>query len=308
MAEVVFDHRITYPDNHSITLSDIADTLRAQEKLIPLAIQAIENIFPGLALQPTRIELRYARIGSLDESFFIAILAVYQKDFDRAVPDFVNYITGVRIPDEIRPILSVVFILLVFYGLKACAKKISGKKDDATPVPPTISGDYNTYINLASATLNVPPHQIENAVAAVVTDKRKELVEKASINFVKPAKRGDYGRILVDGAPEISRETVAASPDTASSDDEPGTDTVDFKNAILEIRATDRDKDNAGWAGRLYSGFMSTPRVKVSLYPGIDKEFLASKHQVRVDALVETKTLPDGSVKPLVIHVVRIIS
>ncbi len=48
MAEAIFQHTIEYPDNHGKTLREIADTLLAQEKLIPNAVEALERIYPGL--------------------------------------------------------------------------------------------------------------------------------------------------------------------------------------------------------------------------------------------------------------------
>lgn len=307
MAEAVFQHRLEYPDNHGITLSEIAATLVAQEKLIPIAIEILEKIYPGLHVQNVKINFDYARYGSLQENLFVAILIVYQKDLDKAVPELIEKLTGLHVPDDYKTLVSVLTVILLYFGVKTLTEKLTNKKQDKKLEPPTISGDYNTYINLASGTLNVSPEQVDQAVNATVTPKRRGVVARSAIDLFRPAKRGAPGRIVVPGLPEISKETVADFPDAAAlADLEDDTEVEPYANATLEIRATDMDKADTGWAGRLSAGGMSTKRLTVKLSPTVDREALAKRRVSKVEALLESRRV-DDALKPLRIHVIRVL-
>lgn len=310
MAEAVFHHVIEYPDNYGISLSEIAATLIAQEKLIPLASEMLERIYPGLQVEKTRIGLEFARHGSLTESFFVAILAVYQKDLDHNVPDFVEQMTGGHIPDEYRTLVTVFVLLLVYYGVKAIGKKALKSRDVeavSEPASATII-NYGTMLNFAAGQTGTDHRLIESALEHVAGAKRKGSVIRAAVDMMRPAKRGQPGRIRSPGVPEIPVEVVEEFPDTALAALDEGTEIEPFNNAILEVRATDRDKDSRGWAGKLHAGAMSTKRLKIQLSPSVDREALGTKLQARVDAIIESRRLEDDTLKPIRIHVVRLIS
>ena len=309
MAEAVFHHVIEYPDNHNIPLSDIAATLIAQEKLIPLVSEVLEQIYPGLMIEKTRINLDFARHGSLSESLFIAILAIYQKDLDRDVPHFLEQMTGGHIPDEYKSLVSVIFVILVYYGIKAVGKKVHGSKVSEVQALPAAIYNYGTMLNFAAEQTNTDPRTIENALESVVGSKRKGTIARAAIDMMRPAKRGGPGRITSPGVPDIPANVAAEFPDAATiADLEEGTEVETFDNAILEVRATDRDQGDRGWAGKLHAGSMSTKRLSIKLYPTVNREALATRSQARVDALIECKRLDDDTLKPLRIHVVKLIA
>lgn len=310
MADAVFRHIVEYPDNHDIPLSDIAATLIAQERLIPLAAEMLEQIYPGLKVQKTKINLEFARHGSLTESLFVAIFTVYQKDLDRDVPDFIEHVVGGKIPDEYRTIVTVLVLLLVYYGAKAVGKKIFRSNEGKAAVEPPSATviNYGTMLNFASGQTGADRRVIEDALEHVAGTKQKGSVARAAIDMMRPAKRGHPGRIVSPGVPDIPPEVVAEFPDTALVELDEGTEVETFNNAILEVRATDRDKDSRGWAGKLHSGSMSTKRLKIQLSPAIDREALGTKLQARVDALVESKRLGDDTLKPVRIHVTKLIS
>lgn len=307
MAEAVFRHEIEYPDNHGITLSEIAATLIAQEKLIPIALEALEKIYPGLSIEKVSIRFDYAQSGSLKEALYVAVLTTYQKDLERAVPALIEHLIGVRVPDEYKSLVSVLSILFLYFAAKTISDKITKGRADESTSAPTIKGDYNTYINIAAGKLDVPPRVIEDAVNATATSKRRGTLTRAAIDMFRPAKKGGPGRIVVPGLPDVSREAVAEFPDSAAlADLEEGTEVDSFPDATLEIRATDRDKADRGWYGKLHAGPMSTSRLSLRLSPLVDREALAKRDTVKVGALVESRRLDDDTLKAIRIHVLNV--
>ncbi len=307
MAEAIFQHTIEYPDNHGITLSEIAATLLAQEKLIPIAVETLERIYPGLIVEQVKIKFDYAQHGSLKENLFVAILVIYQKQLDQGVPDLIEHLTGVQVPEQYRSLVSVLTVIFLYFGAKAAYEKVLGKAKDEKSSLPTISGDYNTYINIAARSLNVPPEQIERAVADT-SEKRKGTIIRSAVDMFRPAKRGGAGRIMVPGLPEISREAVQEFPDGALAHDM--ADDIEFEpfaSATLEIRAMDKDKSETGWSGKLHSGPMSTKRMKLKIGPTVDRETLWKNATVKVEALVESHRTDDDTLTPRCIHVIRVL-
>jgi len=303
MAEAVFRHELIYPDNHGITLSEIAATLIAHERLIPIAAEILERSYPGLHIEKITVDFEYARTGSLSEALFIAILAVYQKQLDESVPRMVEYLTGYQVPDDLKPILSIIIIILLYYGAKTLFER-GGKKDAA---PPHIQGDYNTYISIAAQKLALPPGTVEKAVEAAAGGKRKSRVARSAIDLFRPAKRGGNGRIIASEAAEISTDAVAEFPDEIMlAELEEDTEIEHLPEALLEIRATDRDAADRGWAGRLVSGSFATKRLPLKLYPTIDRDALAASTKARAEAIIESRRTGD-SLKPIRIHVLKVL-
>src|SRR4051812_42930771 len=137
---------------------------------------------------------------------------------------------------------------------------------------------------------------------------RRSSVARASIDLFRPAKRGGNGRIVPKGAPEIPSDVVASFPDDVMlAELEESTEIERFDDAVLEIRATDRDAAQRGWAGRLKSGSVKTKRLPLKLYPTVDRDSLATRDKVRVEAIVESRPGDDELRKPLRIHVLRML-
>lgn len=308
MSETIFRHEIEYPDNHGITLSKIAATLIAQEKLIPIALEALERIYPGLEIQKVTIRFDYALHGSLKEALFVAILTAYQKDLERSVPDLIEKLTGLHTPDEYRTLVSVLVVLFLYFSAKTISDKITKGKPDEKGSAPTIRGDYNTYINIASDTLKVPPSVIEDAVSSTATAKRRGTLTRSAIDMFRPAKKGGAGRIVIPGLPGISREAVAEFPDEAAlADLEEGTEVEHYPKATLQIRAMDLDKTDRGWHGKLLAGAMSTERLSLKLSPFVMRDDLAKRDVVKVEAMVESRRQEDDTLKPVRIHIIRVL-
>ncbi|WP_157619376.1 hypothetical protein [Skermanella stibiiresistens] len=315
MSESVFRHIIEYPDNDGITLSDIAATLVAHERMLPIVASILERSIDGLKIEKIDITIEKIQKGSLSEAFFVAIFAVFQKELDKEVPEVIERITGFSIDERYDTIVTVLFLIVLFYGSRLLfsrrGKSEDGSKLTSTPfngVPPAIEGNYNNYINIAAQNLSVSPKRIEEAVEQAVGKKSKGSVAKAAIDIFRPAKRGLSGRIMPTGLPEIGRDVTRSFPDEialAEFDDD--SDVQHFPEATLEIRATDRDKVDRGWAGKLSHHGMSTKRLTVRLYPTVDRDVLAATDAAQVEAILEFKQDSNGQSKPVCIHVLKLL-
>jgi hypothetical protein len=307
MREIRLHHGLEYPDNHGITLSDVAATLLAHERLLPIVAELMESLTPGLAVENISIELDRLQSGSLSEAFFVAIFLAFQKDLETEVPEWVSSITGIEVSDRYDTIVTVLFIVALYAGVRLLLDRT--KKQESTGIPGVhFEGDYNTYVNIAADQLGVTPGAVKRAVDRAIGKARIPTVARAAIDLFRPAKRGEDGRIIPRGLPEISRESVREFPSQLAFM-EMDRDTMPFPIPVgtLRIRATDRDKFDKGWAGKIEFQGSITKRLPLVLAPQVDPDQLAAMDSATVEAILENRMTDDGRTKPLRIHVMRIL-
>lgn len=309
MQELRFSHGLYYPDNHDIPLGDIAATLIAHERLLPIVTDAMERLVPGLSIDDRKILLQRIERSSLNEAFFVALFVAYQEDLEKQVPALIETATGIQVGDRFDSIVTVLFLIALYYGAQAIfgrGKKSAAPKEN--PVPVSITGDYVTYVNIAADQLGTSPDKVQSAFEKAVGKARLATVQRAAIDLFRPAKRGGNGRILPRNAPPISSQTVADFPDAiALADLEDDVVPLHLPRATLHIRATDRDKIDKGWAGWIESGEVRTKRLAIRLAPGLDPDKLAELHEPEVEAVLESRFKEDGTTKPVRIHVFRVL-
>lgn len=308
MQELRFNHGLYYPDNHDIPLADIAATLIAHERLLPIVTDAMERLVPGLSIDDRKILLQSIERASLNEAFFVALFVAYQKDLEKQVPALIETATGIHVSDRYDSIVTVLFLIALYYGAQAIfgRGRKSGAKDN--PVPVSITGDYATYVNIAAEQLGTSPDNVTAAFEKAIGKTKLATVQRAAVDLFRPAKRGGNGRILPRNAPPISAKTVADFPDAialAELDDD--SVPVHLPRATLHIRATDRDKTDKGWAGWIESDDIKTKRLPIRLAPGLDPDKLAELHEPEVEAFLESRFKEDGTTKPMRIHVFRVL-
>lgn len=306
MQEVRIPHGIYYPDSHDVSLSDIAATLLAHERLFPIVVETLEKLVPGMTIEGRKIVLDRLERSSLKEHFFVALFLVFQDDLEKEVPALFEVLTGQAIPDQYDTIVTVLFMIALYYGTTKLFGRI--KKADGPPVPVSITGDYATYLNIAADQTGRTEQEVRTAVEKTVGTKRLALVQRAAIDLFRPAKRNGNGRILPRGLPPVSPQAVADFPD-AVAELELDDDMVPMHlpRAKLMIRATDRDKSETGWAGRIETDDLKTKRLPLVLAPGLNPDELAEMHDPEVEALIESRVKDDGTTKPIRIHVYRVL-
>jgi len=303
MTETVFKHGLYYPDAHKLSLSDIAATLTAHERLLPVVRSIIEHSIPGLEIQSISIELDDIRRSSLSEAFFVAIFIVFQKDLESEVPEFVQSITGYHIDSSYDTIVTVLFMVALYAG----TIKLLGKGHKGSEVPPSISLTFNNYLDLAASKLGVPTTTVQQAVEAAIPKQRLPSVMRAAIDLFRPAKRGGNGSIVPLNLPPIPAEDVADFPnEVALAEMEDNSVPFPIPVGEIRLRAVDRDKSERGWAGVLTAHNLTTKRLPVRLYPTVDREKLAALDHATVEAIVECTQQDSGGLKPKRIHILSI--
>lgn len=306
MQELRFEHGFYYPDNHDVPLSDIAATLIAHEKLLPIIADAFENLVPGLSIDDRKIILEHIQRSSLKEHFFVALFLVFQKDLEKEVPALFETVTGVHVSDRYDTIVTVLFLVALYYGASAIFRK--GKRAEQAAAPASIQADQDQYIGIAAEQLGTTPEKVRAAFDKAIGRQKLATVQRAAVDLFRPAKRGGNGRIVPRGLPEISKATVADFPtEVALAEMDDDAVPLHLPRARLDIRATDRDKGDKGWAGKVETDDMKTKRLPIRLAPGVDRNMLAGLYMPEVEAVLESRIKEDGGTTPIRIHVYRVL-
>lgn len=304
MATARFPHGFYYPDNHAISLPDIAATLVAHERLLPLIGELLEEVLPGVTVESISIELDKIEDGSLREAFFVALLVVFQKDLERTVPGLVESMTGTSIPDAYNTVITVLFVTLLYAGANVLIERTKRASEKSR-----IRAELDAKIDEAATALAVAPETMRAALNKVVNNKRRPLLVRAASDLFRPAKRGGDGRIVPLNLETISSETVAEFPtDVVMADLEKDTVPIPIPDARVKIRATDRDKPDKGWAGKILNDNFKSKRLPLVLSPDVDPDQLAALDEANVEAVLESKIREDGSTKPYRIHILRLLA
>lgn len=303
MATARFPHGFYYPDNHAISLPDIAATLLAHERLLPLVGELLEEVLPGVTVESITIELDKIEDGSLREAFFVALLVVFQKDLERTAPGLVESMTGTSIPDAYNTVITVLFVTLLYAGANVLIERTKRASEKSR-----IRAELDAKIDEAATSLAISPETMRAALNKVVNNKRRPTLVRATIDLFRPAKRGGDGRIVPLNLEAISRETVAEFPtDVIMADLDKDTVPIPIARAHLRIRATDRDKPDKGWAGKIENDDIQTKRLPLVLSPAVSPDEIAALETAEVEAVLESKLTDDGRTKPYRIHVMRLL-
>src|SRR3569833_2247292 len=116
--ERTFRHEVTYTNTGSVPVTDVALSLLANEKLMREAIEALQDLYPGLEVTDFKINYRRATSDSpLKEALEAIGSLVFQQDFDKRIPLAVYDLTGIEIPQKYDAIVSLVVIAIATYGI-----------------------------------------------------------------------------------------------------------------------------------------------------------------------------------------------
>jgi hypothetical protein len=200
-----FSHRLEYPDNHGITLTDIAELLLAHERAVKLIPIVLERSVSGLNVERIEITLVEAQEGSLVTEFAVKIFSEYQAQIESRVVRVVEALTGTPVAEQDKTLVTLLIILLFLMGATWVWKKFNPSNEGSGL---HIQGDYNKVLNVTAEALSISPETLDDIVWDATKGPTRKAIGKASQRFFKPAQRNGIGRISVKDFGEISKATV----------------------------------------------------------------------------------------------------
>lgn len=303
-----FNHEITFQGANSLTIQEIADSLVANEQIVLHVGQVLEELFKGLKVEKVSVQFRSVSVNSpLKETLVIAIISVFQPQINEVTKQIVKDITGIEMSDGYAAIVTVLFFVVLIYGIDWAYKRFKTPKDDgkrAETPSLAINGSYNSVLQIGGSLIGLPPEKIAEAVEAAIKPQQKDGLAKKALKFIRPAK-SNPGASIEGGGVVFPAEAIADAPSDAEMEmvDEEE-DQIPYQNCRVEIHATDRDSKKSGWAAHLPGIYEK--RIKMQLYPTVDPKELFGKTSLRGDVILVSKRLDSGAWQPYLLHLIKV--
>jgi hypothetical protein len=303
MARAEFTHKVDYPDNKGITLTDIADVLLAHERAVRVLPIILERSIEGLKVEKIEIRLVEAESGSLFSEFVVIVWTTFQTNIQARVISTVEALTGAEVPKEYQTLLTLLILLVIFYGAVWVYRRIHAPKDGDGG---HIHNQYNSLLHLTAENLHIAPEALDSIIQDATKGPTRKAVGKAAQRFFKPAQRNGAGRVVLEHYGEISKDTVAEIPTEVDIEAQDDPDTVNLPKVKIHLRAYDLDRRDHGWYGLVESEELAGQRMPVYLYPTINPESLKGATEIVADVMIEQRRDDNGEWHPKRIHVLKI--
>lgn len=128
MAEIIVPHTVVYEIDRPASVADVVSALLGAEQLLRETVPLLEGCIDGLAIERIQISVReISQQSPLRTALFAALVVVYQKDLEKAVPSIADKLFGVDVPEHYTTALTLAFCLLLLYGAEAIYNQVSKK-------------------------------------------------------------------------------------------------------------------------------------------------------------------------------------
>jgi len=308
--EVIFPHEVTFTTARQVTVSDVANSLLANEELLSHVGKILEYCIPGLTVERVNISFKSASTNSpLLEKLAAELYFAFQDDLHQDVPAIIQSISGVQVPEHYKALVTIIFFLVVVYGINRAWELVKkrGKPEQKEPPPlqADISGNYNTLIHIGGDLIGTSPEHLRSAVEQAFPEKRRSHLARTALAFIQPAKR-EHGARIEGAGVAIDAPTIEAAPsaldialDLADQEEQ-----ATYEKTEVVIHATDKDKGSSGWAGRIPG--VSEKRLRMKLFPAISPAKLFGLESFVADVIVVSKPDQHGIMTPYIFHVVNV--
>ncbi|MER9748425.1 hypothetical protein [Mesorhizobium sp. M0140] len=299
-----FPHRIEY-ENGSASIGEVIENLKAQKKLLEEGVKFLDAALKNFEVDDVKIRVLKVGSGSLITEFLILVYGTYQTDIHDAVAGGVEEMFGAHIPPDYEPIVTLATLAVTYFVARYAYDAVRAKRPDRPPSV-HIDGDYNAVVNTVAERLALPFSEVESALYSTVPVARRRQLVRSVTKFLRPRDDGRPTGIKIDGYGELRSETIDEYPIDSELQEIDDSRNVDISNAILDIRATDKDRNNSGWAAVIIGDRRFKRRMPMDLYPTVDAIALAKLERVVGDIVVEGERNTAGVFKGKRIHLISV--
>lgn len=272
---------VRYVVDDPVPIADIIQSLQSVETLLLETAAFLPSLYPGLQVEQTEIRVRsVVQESPLREAFLAALLVAYQQDLSREVPHAIESVTGHAVPANLHTTITVVALILAFYGVDAVKKVLLGPSEDGPA-----KKKLDELVKEVAQTTGLSEKQIHEKLEDRYAQKTAwSRLTQAAGRFFKPSKRQNSAPLEVNNR-YISESVVRDVPQDFILDHaaEAGLFRT-FTDVPLELHAQDRDHSGQGWAANIPG--VTPKRLKLRLMPGIQSGDLWGRDQARGDVTV----------------------
>lgn len=275
------DFVVRYDVEAPVPISDVIDSLRSVDTLLRETAALLPSILPGLTIEHIEIRVRsVVQESPLREAFAAALLVAYQDDLTREIPPLVGAMLGHDVPANLSTTVTVVTLIIAFYGVDAVRRVLTGG-DDNGPSKRKLDALIKELSQMTGASEKVINDRLEERYGQKGAWKR---ITEAAAKFFRPSKRQGDAAVEVNDR-KIGKDVVADIPqEYLVKEAEDRGVFRSFPNVPIELHAQDRDHSGQGWAAHIPG--VTLKRVRLKLMPGISAADLWGRNTAHGDVTV----------------------
>ncbi len=272
---------VKYLTDGPVPIRDIIESLQGTDTVLHEMSRLLPSFVDGLQVEKLEIKVReVAQQSPLREVFLVAMFLAFQKQLEEEVPNFITDATGIIIPDRFDTIVTVVALIVVFYGIGAVKDLVTGNGQ---------AGAAEIHLSGLIAELSLATGKTETAIRDTLAKRYGEKavwrrLANATSRFFAPSKRQDSAPVEVNER-RFEREVIQEVPSDYLVEDASETHiSRNFSNVKLELHAQDRDHAGRGWAAVIKA--VSDSRLRLKLMENVSAEEIWGHDVVNGDVTV----------------------
>lgn len=293
---------VRYLTETPVPIRDIIASLQGAETAIREAARLLPILAEGIEIEKVEIKVReVAQESPLRELFAIGLFMTFQDDLEREVPLLIADATGMVIPDRFDTVVTVLAMIVVFYGAGALKDLVFGKGADGAA-----KAQLDGLIEEIAPQVGKSPVQIREVLEERYGERTMwKRIANATSRFFAPSKQQDSAPVEINGR-HISEDTVRDIPAEFMVDDAAEDHPSRFFASMrVELRAEDKDHTGRGWAGVV--PMVSDRRLRMKLMEDVAAGDLWGRDVVTGDVTVIYDRIGTGMVpKEFHLHNVKV--
>jgi hypothetical protein len=292
---------VRYVTSDPVPIRDIIQSLQGVETILEEMAHVLPKLVDGLQVQSIEVRVReIAQESPLRELFLVSLFLAFQQDLEDEIVTNVESLTGYRLPNNIDTMVTVLAMVLLFYGVGAIKDFVVGKYAPG-PSQRMLTGLIG---ELAHDTGKSPEHIRETLDERYGDKTLWKRITDATSGFFGPSKRQDSAPIEINDR-NIDRETVQDVPAQYLLEHETDVKLArPFENVVLELHAKDRDHSGKGWAAIPHG--ISDQRLKLKLMEDVSAADLWGRDTVRGDIIVVYEKV-GAEMIPKAVHLYKVL-
>ncbi|GJK86892.1 TPA: hypothetical protein R4X42_000022 [Citrobacter farmeri] len=266
-----------YSIDNNPSIKEIVESLQGWETIIKQSKGILAEL-TGSDILDIEVRVQKLEVGSLTEKILIKLGFGTEEEFDRCLENLHAKVIG---DGKMRSAL-----LWLILGAVLATTLYEVVKVMSPDNAPQFQANNNTIINIGAGETTISPERIQAIVDSTTIDKKA--VARGAIKVLAPARNDENAKLIIGSDNQIltiPSEIIKKTP--TDIEFPPDIYTREHRDVDLEIRATDLDHPEKGWAA-VIPGIVDR-RVKLVLAPSIDPNELKQKYRVRADVTITYK-------------------
>lgn len=275
------DFSVRYLTDEPVPIRDIIASLQGVETALNEAGKLLPALVKGLDVE--KIEIRVQEISQhspLREIFGVAIFLAFQEQLEEEVPQLFTDATGMIIPDRFDTVITVLAMIVVFYGAGALKDLVFGRGNEGAA-----EAQLDGLISELAIEMGTSEYQIRQVLKDRYAEKTMfRRLANATSRFFLPSKHQNSAPVEINNR-HIPHDVVQDIPaDFLVEDAAEQRPSRNFTGALIELHAQDRDHTGRGWAA-VVDG-VSHDRLRMKLMENVSADEVWRKDRILGDITV----------------------